>query len=152
MNRILFVLSIVMIVVGCGTTNNLESNTVEFDVISKGILGGAGAEGIEKQNLVITDTESWKALISKIDSGNTISPSFSEINIDFSNYTVIAVFDNVKNSGGFGLDLEVKSDLKNTIIQIVKTAPGPTDFVTMMITQPYCIIKIPNTSLPVVFE
>ena len=152
MNRVLFVLSIVLIVVGCGTTNNLESNTVEFDVISKGILGGAGAEGIEKQNLVITDTNNWEELISKMDAVNETSKSFTETDIDFSQYTVIAVFDSVKNSGGYGLDLEITSNSNNTVVKVIQIGPEPGGFVTTVITQPYYIVKIPKTSLPVVFE
>lgn len=68
---------------------------VETTLIAKDNLYRNGAEGINEQNMVITDQNAWNDLISQMDSANTVSDHFSETDIDFSQYQIIAMFLNV---------------------------------------------------------
>jgi len=143
---------ITFLIIGCASKKEVNSTDIESSLISKGILGGAGAEGIEKQNLVITDAKTWQDLMAKMNSVNNVSEHFSETDIDFSKFTVIAVFESVKNSGGFELDLKVTSDTETVLAEVIKSGPEKGGFVTTVMTQPYYIIKIPKTDLPIVFQ
>lgn len=130
---------------------NTKENT-NFDVISKGALHGAGNEGIMEQNLIITDSDAWTSLVNQMDFVNNVSNSFSEVAIDFSEFTVIAVFQDVKSNGGYGLDMEITTDSKSIFVDITELVPGVEDNVTTVVTQPYYIVKIPKTDLSIVFK
>ena len=115
---------------------------VESTLIAQDNLYGNGAEGIPQQNLVISNQDSWMDLISQMDSVNNESNSFSEVDINFSDYTIIAVFDQIRNNGGHAIELDVVSDPANNItvnVMDVITEGG----VNTLITQPYHIVKIP---------
>ena len=128
---------------------NAKVETEESNVIAKGNLYGSGAEGIEAQNLIITNQNDWEELMVKMNSVNKVSDSFSETEIDFSKYSLIAVFDNVKGSGGHRLEIVINKTAENTIVNINKVAP--TGNATSVMTQPYQIVKISNSNLPIKF-
>lgn len=142
---------ILLFALNCKSTENQAKMTQENIVlIGKGNLYGSGAEGIEKQNLVITTTEEWKGLLNKINTVNKVSDSFSETDIDFSEYTIIAIFEEVKNSGGHSLDLVIQETKDKMSVDVLRKSPD--GIATSVMTQPYYIVKIPKTSLPIVFE
>ncbi len=130
--------------------DSANSTPITTKLISKGDLYGAGQEGINQQNLVIQDALTWNALIAQMNSVNNVSKDFSEVNIDFSSFQIIAVFDDVKGSGGHGLDLDVTSDAQRILVTVTRSSPQGN--ATAVITQPYNIIKIPVSSMPVQFK
>tara|TARA_Y100000815_G_scaffold248595_1_gene249829 strand:+ start:307 stop:759 length:453 start_codon:yes stop_codon:yes gene_type:complete len=142
---------ILLLAVNCKSTEN-KAKMVEENVIliGEGNLYGSGSEGIEQQNLVITSESEWKELLTKMDSVNKVSDSFSQTEIDFSKYSIIAVFDAVKNSGGHSLELDI-NETKNKVLVKVKRK-SPEGMATMVMTQPYYIVKIPESETPIVFE
>lgn len=142
---------ILLLVVNCKSTEN-KAKMVKEDVIliGKGNLYGSGSEGIEQQNLVITSESEWKELLTKIDSVNKVSDSFSETQIDFSKYGIIAVFDAVKNSGGHSLSLVFQETKDKFLVEVLRKSPD--GIATSVMTQPYYIVKIPIQNVPVVFK
>ena len=135
------------------SNTKMENNNIatqDYIVISKGNLYGSGAEGIEDQNLVITNENDWNELIAKMDSVNKVSDSFSETEIDFSKYSLIAVFDTVKGSGGHSLEIDVKPNSEN--IEVHVSRKSPEGMATTVMTQPYVIVKIAKSELPIVFK
>lgn len=148
-NILLVLLSIV--VLSCNSDDdNSRFETVDSTLISKGALYGNGAEGISKQNLVISDQYIWNELITKMNSVNNVSEKFSEIDIDFSKYMVIAVFDDIKVNGGHDLELDIRSNSEAIVVNITDLMPEGN--LTAVITQPYHIVKIIKSELPIVFE
>ncbi|MEF3077977.1 protease complex subunit PrcB family protein [Winogradskyella poriferorum] len=142
---------ILLFALNCKSAENQAKMKQEnIILIGKGNLYGSGAEGVEKQNLVITTTEEWKDLLNKINAANKVSDSFSETDIDFSEYTVIAVFDEIKNSGGHSLNLAIQETKEKILVEVLRK--GPNGIATSVMTQPYYIVKIPKPSLPIVFE
>lgn len=125
-------------------------NEMKSSEIAKGNLYGSGSEGIASQNLVIDNETDWKALMQQMDSVNKVSESFSETRIDFSEYIVVAVFDEVRGSGGYSLELKVDSNAKNKVIHVISQAPQGN--AASVMTQPYIIIKMPKTDLPILFQ
>ena len=98
----------------------------------------------------VTSPEEWKDLLNKMNAVNKVSDSFSETDIDFSEYTVIAVFDEIKNSGGHSLNLVIQETKDKILVEVLRK--GPNGIATSVMTQPYYIVKIPKPSLPIVFE
>ncbi len=142
---------ILLFALNCKSSENQVKMTKEAIVlIGKGNLYGSGSEGIEKQNLIITSPKEWKDLLNKMNAVNKVSDSFSETDIDFSEYTVIAVFDEVKNSGGHSLNLVLEEADDKILIEVLRKSPD--GMATSVMTQPYYIVKIPKPSLPIVFE
>lgn len=155
---ILTFLSIFGFVVSCKSYKTTTENTktdakmaqTEIKTIAKGNLYGSGAEGLSEQNLIIENQADWDGLMAQMNSVNTVSNQFSETKIDFSKYTVIAVFAKVKSSGGHSIELEITPTKETTIVNVSHLAPQ--GMATSVMTQPYAIVKIPKSDLPIVFQ
>jgi hypothetical protein len=85
-----------------------------------------------------------------MDSSNPISGQFLETDIDFTNSFVIAVFDEVRPSGGFYVDLKVSRIENQTMVEVIRASPQGN--ATTVITQPFIIAKLSNDYLPVSFQ
>jgi hypothetical protein len=110
-----------------------------------------GREGIFKQNLVITSDTAWQNLITTMNLVNNVSDSFTEINIDFLEYQVIAVFDKLKLNGGWTIDItDITEDVDSTVITIQNLGKGDSN--SVQIIRPFCIIKIPLSEKNIVFQ
>lgn len=148
-NVLIILLSI--FVLSCNSDDdNPGMVNVESTLIAKNNLFGNGDEGIIKQNLEITDQNTWDNLISQMNSVNNVSDNFSEIDIDFSQYKVIAIFDEIRGSGGYSLELNIKSNSENIIVNVTDVVPEGSALA--VITQPFHIVKILNSDLPIIFE
>ena len=123
---------------------------IESTLIAKDNLFGNGDEGIIEQNLEITDQNTFDNLISQMNIVNNVSDSFSEIDIDFSQYKGIAIFDEIRENGGHSLELNIMSNSENIIVNITDVVPEGN--ATTVITQPFHIVKISNSDLPIIFE
>ena len=146
MFRYLFLLIIISFF-GCEDDNLKEVPTT---LIARGNLGGAGEEGIIAQNLVIDNNEDWDALLQQVDAVNEESPNFSETSVDFDSFQVIAIFDEVRPSAGYSIDLSVtESNMRRTA---TVTYTQPSGIVLTVITQPYLIIKVPRSGSPIAFH
>jgi hypothetical protein len=134
--------------------NSDDSNSVmvnlESTLISKDNLFGNGDEGLIEQNFVITDQGTWNDLITQMNSVNHVLDNFSEIDIDFSEYIVIAIFDELKENGGHTLELDIMANSENIVVNV--TAMAPEGNATTVITQPFHIVKILNSNLPIIFQ
>ena len=140
-----------MFILNCNSDDSQSEMTqVQSTLIAKDNLYGNGAEGIVENNMVISDQGTWDNLIAQMDSVNNVSDGFSETNIDFSEYIVIAVFDEIKGSGGHSLELNIASNSENVVVTVINVVPEGN--ATTVITQPFHLVKISNTDLPIIFE
>ncbi len=131
-------------------TNSYNKKDINISLIASGNLHGTGSENIEKQNLVIKNKVDWTNLLAKMDATNNVSNTFEETDINFSQYSVIAVFDEVKSSGGHSIDLDVKRNTDKIIVEVIKNAPN--GMATTVITQPFYLAKIKKNNLPIEFK
>jgi len=145
-------------IIGCKKNNISESQKVKNDLIKaitigKGDLSGNGEEGILKSNIVISNEHDWFELLEKIDVSSDVSSTFSENNIDFGVYTVIASFDDIKMSGGYSIEISdlLIIDAEKIIVKIKRADNGP-GRVSSVITQPFHIVKIPRWEKSIIFE
>ncbi|WP_456442645.1 protease complex subunit PrcB family protein [Psychroserpens sp.] len=150
-NNVLFFAVLFVLFTGCSSDDeNFEPIEVSTLLIGKGNLYGNGSENIIQQNLILSNPNSWNQLIVQIDNIN-ITDNFTEIDIDFSEYLVIAIFDEIKSNGGHSIDITGVTEFEDKIsVQIKNILQGDA---TLVITQPYHIIKIArNNNKPIVFN
>ena len=135
---------------GCSSPNDYSNMAdVDSELISKGDLSGIGTEVISNQYFSFTNQTEWDNFISQIDVTNEVSSGFSEQNIDFSEYVVIAVIDKVRNTSGYSIDLEISTNYEKIFIGSNLSSPSPDGVVATVISQPYHIVKIAKTNLPI---
>ena len=158
LSSILMLPMFLLVFISCNNDEDNDNNNVnEFtpqaitpDLIAQGELHGNGQESITKQNLVIKTPGEWDNLIAAMNSVNNTSNNFTETNIDFSKYQVIAVFDEVKNRGGWSIDITDITKYPDSIIVTVQNLN--TGNVSRVFTQPYHIVKIPASEKKTVFQ
>lgn len=125
-------------------------SSIKFTHVAKGNLYGAGAENIDREHLIISDSESWNELIDKMNTMNNTSESFREISIDFASFMIVAVFDDVKSTGGHSIDIiKIEEDGRGIVLTVDNMLTGNG---TCIMTQPFQIVKIPKTDKLVIFE
>ncbi|WP_299160522.1 protease complex subunit PrcB family protein [uncultured Tenacibaculum sp.] len=135
------------ILLGSCPNNNQENQETKMNSLYQGTLHGNGVGGFEKENLVIKSEKEWQAFLLKADASN----QFTDL-IDFSKNIIIAVIDSQKNTGGFSIEIsKIKEEKSKLLITIESKGPKPTDMVTMVLTQPIHIVKIPKTKKDIVF-
>ncbi len=146
------ILFLILVFASCSSNNDdkTTSQTIVPTLIASGTLYGSGSENIVQHNTVITNQASWIALINQMDLVNNTSSGFTELNIDFNNYELLVAFDQVRATGGFSIAINTITENATTIEATVNvTSPG--EMATMVITQPFHIVKIPRSNKPVVF-
>jgi hypothetical protein len=119
---------------------------IPIQTISQGSLGGD--EGISKQNIVITSELEWLQLeeaISRVD-------QFTKTEIDFSEYHIIAVFDEVRYNGNWNIEVTRIAEYPDRIVVNVKVHHPSGIAAPQIITQPYHIVKIPISSKRIEFN
>lgn len=128
-----------------------ETNQVDFTTVGKGVLHGAGEEGIENGNIVIRTESDWEYVKGKMNSVNDVTTKFADSVINFEIDMVIACFDKVRSSGGY--DLKIK-DVKEseTRIEVTILLTQPTGESTSVMTQPFHLVKVPLSTKEVVFK
>ena len=137
-----------IILVSCKKNNNEDkSSNINFELIGKGSLSGSGDEGISQSNLVIKTSADWNNLMSQMNTVNNVTDDFTETNIDFNNYMLIAVFLEIKNHGW---EVDISDIVENTNNIIVSKTEKQSDATVM--SQPFVIVKIPKSNKPVIFN
>ena len=127
--------------------SSFQSTELNFTEIGKGGLFGNGDENISQSNLVINNQTEWQSLIDQMNSVNNVSDTFSETSVDFTNFSVIAIFLDIKQSGWEITINNITENETNISVSILETKMDNT-----VITQPFHIVKIPKTNKEIVIE
>lgn len=163
MKRILLLLSIGICLQGCQADDPVVLNepadepvAVAFENIFKFEYAyNDSATGYH----VFNDEVAWLNFAQGINSPFDIDPETGEsisqllaVDVDFTSHTVIAVVDEPRNNGGYDISVQsVVQDNEEVIVAVQTVYPGP-GAVTAVLTQPIHIVKIPKTTLPVIFD
>ena len=160
MNKVLGIILGIFLINSCGVSKETNDEveieevvieSIAFDLIGKGNLGGAGEEGIYESNVVVQTKTEWDNLVSKMDAVNLESKHFQIQNIDFNSSTVLACFDKVQGTGGHSIKVYDVVEGKNELLVYTKKS-SPTEMATSVMTQPYYIIAINKTTKKIVFK
>lgn len=140
---LLFLLSISLLFHSCNSTD-FEPRDIEPITIGRNTLNGN--EGVQQSNRVITNQIEWQSLVNQMDMINNVSSQFTETNIDFNNYMIIAIILNVKTSG-YDVEITNVTEYENNIT----VSKNETEYITAVMSQPFHIIKIPKSNKEIVF-
>lgn len=123
------------------------SNTVAFETLEKSWNSGI-AEPFET---VIRAQATWEQFWANLHSTDIPTPSLPEV--DFTENMVIGVGLGNKPSGGYSVEIKdiiMKDD--KLVINAVEQQPGQNCMTTMAITQPYHLVTVEQSDLPVQFN
>jgi hypothetical protein len=124
-----------------GCEGNKYPITLDLTLIGKGNVSGSGAENLNKQNVVITDSIQWQRLLSEMDSHRSVSSSLTETNIDFDKFQLIVIIDSVRPNL---CEINIKSITENK--SDISVCIEKTSYDATAVTQPFCIVKIGKTN------
>lgn len=101
-----------------------------------------------KEYIVIANEIHWNNIKTKIQTSDLL-----EDNIDFTTYTVIAVIDEVQNTGGYSVNIESVVEQENEIVVGTNfTFPSDTGGVTQALSRPFHFIKVNKIDKTVEFS
>ena len=125
-----------------------KQGALQFETVAKEYHGGYG----QRNDLVIKDDVAWKDLWNKTYSHIIPMPNLPQV--DFRKEMIIAVYMGARNSGGFSIDIASIQDLGSSIeVSVKEIVPfSGQGIVTMALTQPYHIVKVPKQDKKVVFR
>ena len=147
---ILFIFSLFLWSCQSDDTTATSITPIETTLIGKGNLYGGSSQDMNQQNLVITNETELNDFLNLLDPVNNISGYFNETDINFTEFTLIIAIDEIRPSGGHELGIDVNTD--NEIIFVTVTSISPQGQATTVLTQPYHIVKIPKSTLPIIFQ
>lgn len=137
MNKI--ILSVVIFTLSCASNTKIDN--ANFEVIYNSNYLGKGEKGFE----LIQNYKTYSELIKRLELEEVEDEDFFDI--DFSNQSILVVYLGERNTGGYSIDVSnIYWNKNNLIVQTSETKPQKGEMVTMAITNPYCIVKIPKTS------
>ena len=150
MKNLLLCFSLVLFF-NCSNDNDntpFAPTAIEFTEIDRGQLDGYGIEGITASNMVVTNSSDWQNLMNQMNIFNNHTDDFTETDIDFEEYIIIAIFLEVKISfwAVTITDIIEKED------SVIVTSIEDNSSGSSVITQPFHIVKIPITEKPIEFE
>lgn len=120
---------------------------LEFTTVDRGCYSGITSAA----NYVIYDNETWTNIWNQHMQFMVYPPS--PPSVDFSKYTIVAVFMGRASTGGYAITVyDVVDTGSSILVKVEKTQPGPGTIVTQALTQPYHIIQIAKTDKPVFFD
>ena len=148
MRKYLFIFVSIFLFISCDDEDDsFNPIDINFSEIGKESLSGNGQENISQSNLIIQNQVDWDNLMTKMDLINEVTSTFNETQIDFDNYTIIAIFLEVKPNGW---EIEIDSIIENENDLTVSTQE--TEYFTLAMTQPFYIAKINKTDKSILFE
>jgi len=162
MKKVLLLYLALPIVIGCQADDNIpvipnsEPVTVQMQHVYKhNHANNPEAAG----HYVFNDEASWSTFVEDIDSPYSYNQSTGtsnkvllDIETDFLQYTYIAVVDVEHEYGGYAIEVTSVVQERNSVVATVETSELGAGSATTVLTQPYHIIRIPKTDLPVTFQ
>lgn len=150
MKNIIIILASVFLLTACDKDSS-GPNNLEQVFIGSGSLYGNGVEEIQKGNHVIESEFVWNALMARMNLVNEESQDFTETDIDFNKFVILAVFEDVMSSGGHSIQIEELIET-NDAIKVLVERESPMGNHTNIMTQPFYISKIERPNKDIVFK
>ena len=99
-------------------------------------------------NLVIQNNTQWVTLKNELT--QNVTNQFTETNIDFNNFFLVAVIDNVRPDTGFVVNINSILEYENNIIVTVTSNNTGSGY--QVLSRPFRIVKIPKSIKPISFQ
>ena len=128
-----------------------NKEALKVSTVKKGNLKGSQLEYFLKENIIIKDKVCWIEFLELINKASNKTDEFLSSEIDFYTNSIIAVIDSEYTTNGFHLKLNVTLKRDTIFVNINRKPPNFDDLLTITPTQPFHIIQISNSELPIVF-
>jgi hypothetical protein len=131
-------------------TNNEEPipsftpQNIPFTLVGSGPYSGNAVTS----NLVIQNNTQWVTLKNELT--QNVTNQFTETNIDFNNFFLVAVIDNVRPDTGFVVNINSILEYENNIIVTVTSNNTGSGY--QVLSRPFRIVKIPKSLKPISFQ
>ena len=138
-----------LLLISCNNSTEIQNLTNQ--TITPVLIGKSSISNPEPplQNTLIINQMQWNQLLASLNAVNNVSINFTETNVDFNNYDVIAVFRNPISNSTSSIDItNVTENQTNRIVTVQKLRDG----ISADVAQPFHIVKIPKSTKPVVFQ
>lgn len=144
--NILFFIFTISLLLFISCDSDFTKNELSFETVLSEIYSNHNS----KMEYIIKDEIKWKEIWNIVYAN--IEPTPKIIDIDFEKYMLIAVFQGIKNTGGYNIEIEKIIETVDTLeIYIKETKPSAEDMVSEALTQPCHIIKIEKIDKEVKF-
>jgi hypothetical protein len=132
-------------------TETMQQEKVSYNDITAGILYGAGEEGLENGIYIANNESEARQLFNQFNSINATVDMNLLQTVDFEKNSMVVICDAVRGSGGHSFAIkQIKKDDHNIYIYTESKAPeGPA---SMVITQPFIIIEMESSNLPILLR
>ena len=125
----------------------ISQDTITFETLAEDFYGGM----TDSKFIVIKEETTLNEIYNLINKSK--SPGIKIPIINFEKETVLVLFLGEKSSGGHSISVEqILDENEKVTVKYKVTLPKLGEMVTTVMTQPYCIIKIPITSKEIIFD
>jgi hypothetical protein len=105
----------------------------------------------ERRREVVRDEVGWTRLWADIHAGVTPAPPLPPV--DFGRHMLIAVASGTRPSGGFTIKVRSVATRGGKLeVAVLETCPAPVAMVTMELTQPVEVVRVPRLTQPATFH
>lgn len=128
-----------------------RSHAVDAEHAVETLLEQAHSGLGEKRREVIRDATAWARLWAEIHAGE--SPAPAPPPVDFARHMLVAVATGTRPSGGYAI--RVRSVVvrgEKLEVAVLETCPAPGAMVSMGLTQPVEVVRVPNAPQPASFQ
>ncbi|MFZ5815158.1 MAG: protease complex subunit PrcB family protein [Bacillota bacterium] len=130
-----FLLLLLLALAGCGRT----AAALEFQTLARGYHSGITA----REAVLITDRAAWESHWRR--HAAIFMPPPPPPPVDFAEGAVVSVHLGERRSGGYGVAITgVRLEGGRLVVTAVESRPEPGAVVTMALTQPYQMVRIPR--------
>jgi len=115
------------------------------------LLAEAHSGLTEPRREVVRDEAGWARLWADIHTGVTPAPARPPV--DFGRHMLIAVASGTRPSGGFAIKVRSVATRGGKLeVVVLETCPAPDAMVTMELTQPVEVVRVPRLTQPAAFQ
>ena len=125
-------------------SSSFTPQNIPFTNIGSGPYSGNAVTS----NLVIQNSIQWNNLMNQLTPD--VTNQFTETNIDFNNFFLVAIIDGVRPNTGYSVNISNVVENENNIIVSVNHSNSGSGY--NVLTQPFHIVKIPIQSKPFIFQ
>ena len=138
---------LLFIAISCNKSEEISvfpAQTITPVLIGKGIYSGSAIQS----NSVIINQSNWLQLLTLLTPQNT--SEFSSVNVDFDNFQLLVIIDAIRPSTGFTINITNIVENNINIIATITSINSGNGYTVF--SQPFCIVKIPKSIKPVIFQ
>jgi hypothetical protein len=139
-----------VLAVGLGLLSACRIGSASAPIAFEAEWSGASSQSTDPAEWIITEPDRWTEIWQETHPEMPPPPAPS---IDFSRSMVVGIALGERRTGGFEVRIiEIMETDTELVAQVEAMSPPPDAITIMILTQPFHLVQIPRSSLPVRFE